>query len=184
MLSRAGWELGNHTHHLGSLHIIRAKYENVSSEVLMRWKLEPSSWITAVNNRKAIGFLLFDGEKPIICTSVYVFVIYFFFYNVARIRLCCRRFWLDFTPWPPSTSQWSWVLLYCTETVATSGKWKKCLRFCVATWWISNCYPVALIAPQCTWLSHVVQPLQVLGQLNSFEILDPLQNDIPGCEVP
>lgn len=87
---------------------------------------------------------------------------------------------MDFTP---CASQRLWVLLYYTETMATFGKWKKvCLLFCVLL--NSNYYSDALIAPQCTWLSHVVQPLLVLGQLNSFEILDPLQNTIPGCEVP
>lgn len=49
---------------------------------------------------------------------------------------------------------------------------------------MSDTYPVARIAPQCTWLFHVLQLLLVLVELNNSEILDSCKIIFKAVELP
>lgn len=114
------------------------------------------------------------------------------FSNIACVTSRCRKptialagFFFPHLPALPnaygsSSTAWEpWLL-------STFGKWKKTSVLCVATGAVGNCYSVARIAPWCTWLFCVLQPLQVLVQLNSSEILGPYEvifQAARGCEV-
>lgn len=179
VLSPEGWEHWNHTSHLGFFQMIRTKYENFTSQVLIWYEIELAKWITAVNNRTAMGVSsLWWGERRYIrfslCTSCLLFS------NIACITSRCRKptialadFFLPHLPAPPnaygssSTARELWLL-------STFGKWKKIhLLFCALPHEeLAIAVLLPLLHPDALGCS-VLQPLLVLVQLNSSEILDP-----------